>query len=196
MRSRFFDITSALNAVIYHDDAHAFEFLFDAFYEKLLRVALYYLEKDELAEDAVSDVFFSLWSNRQKFSKIENLENYLFTMTKNKCLSALRNKGKVVFGDDQLITSQQIVLENPESNLISDEFVRFYNDRINELPPKCKLVYLMVKEDGLKYKEVAEILNISVKTVENQMTKAIRHIRKCLSSYQKYHSSKGQTDKS
>jgi RNA polymerase sigma-70 factor (ECF subfamily) len=196
MRSRFFDTTSALNAVIHHDDAHAFEFLFDAFYDKLLRVGLYYLEKDELAEDVVSEVFYTLWSNRRKLPKVENLENYLFTMTKNRCLSALRRKGRIMLDDNFLAESQQIVLENPESNLISEEFIRFYNDRIQDLPPKCKLVYLMVKEDGLKYKEVADLLTISVKTVENHMVKAIAYVRNCISSYEDYHMAKGQADKS
>lgn len=195
MRSRFFDITSALNAVIYHDDAHAFDFLFDAFYDKLMRVSLYYLERDELAEDVVSEVFLSLWYNRKKFIKVENIENYLFTMTKNKCLSTLRKKDVLLLGDGAMSSSQQIVMQDPESNLISEEFVKYYNARIKDLPPKCKLIYLMIKEDGLKYKEVSEILNISIKTVENQMTKAIAHIRKSLADYQQYHARIEQSDK-
>jgi RNA polymerase sigma-70 factor (ECF subfamily) len=180
--------------VIHHDDAHAFEFLFDVFYEKLIRVGFYYLERQELAEDAVSEVFYSLWSNRKKFSKVEKIENYLFTMTKNKCLTILRNRNKLVLGEEMIDLSQQIVLQNPESNLISEEFITFYNKRIQEIPPKCKLVYLMVKEDGLKYREVSDILNISVKTVENQMTKAIAHIRKCISMYKDYHNQVEQSD--
>jgi RNA polymerase sigma-70 factor (ECF subfamily) len=195
MRRRFFDITSALNAIVHHDDAHAFEFLFDIFYEKLMRVGFYYLESEDLAEDAVSDVFFTLWANRKKFSNVKNIENYLFTMTKNKSLTIVRNRNKLVFGDDKTEFCQQIVLQNPESNLISKEFVKFYNQRIQDIPPKCKLVYLMVKEDGMKYREVAELLNISVKTVENQMTKAIAHIRKCISMYRDYHNEVEQADK-
>lgn len=195
MRRRFFDITSALNAVIHHDDSHAFEFLFDIFYDKLIRVGHYYLGREELAEDAVSEVFFTFWANRKKFSNVDNIENYLFTMTKNRCLTILRNRNKLVFGDDNMDFSQQIVLQNPESNLISEEFVKFYNQRIQDIPPKCKLVYLMVKEDGMKYREVAEMLNISVKTVENQMTKAIAHIRKCISMYKDYHKQVELADK-
>ena len=195
MRRRFFDIASALNAVVKHDDVHAFEFLFEAFYDRLLRVALYYLDRSEVAEDAVSEVFYTLWSNRNRFSKVENIENYLYTITKNRCLTLLRSKGKMILNDDSAVESHQIVIENPESNLISEEFIKFYNDRIQDLPPKCKLVFMMVKEDGLKYKEVAEHLDISVKTVENQMTKAIGHIRKCLKSYKEYNELKEHSDK-
>ena len=74
MARRFFNITSALNAVIHHNDTHAFEFLFDNFYDKLMRVGLYYLDREALAEDAISEVFFKLWSGRKKLHKIENIE--------------------------------------------------------------------------------------------------------------------------
>jgi RNA polymerase sigma-70 factor (ECF subfamily) len=194
MARRFFNITSALNAVVDHDDHAAFEFLFDHFYEKLMRVALYYLNKELIAEDAVADVFYKLWANRKKLQKVENLENYLFTMIKNQCLYILRSNKKVLFDEAMIDDHQQIVIENPESNLISEEFIKFYNDKVKELPPKCKLVYLMVKDDGLRYKEVADLLNISVKTVENQMTKAIAHIRKCLLDYKTYHNKTNQSE--
>ena len=87
----------------------------------------------------------------------------------------------------QVSKSQQIILDNPETSLISKEFINYYNAKVNELPPKCRLVYLMVKEDGLRYKEVADLLGISVKTVENQMTKAMGHVRKCLADYRDHH---------
>ena len=194
MARRFFDIKSALNAVVAHSDHNAFEFLFDVFYDKLMRVAVYYLGKELLAEDAISDVFFKLWSNRNKLQKVQNLENYLFTMTKNQCLYILRSNKKVIYDEKMMDDNQRIIIENPESNLISEEFINYYNEKIQELPPKCKLVYLMVKEDGMRYKEVAETLNISVKTVENQMTKAIGHVRKCVNAYQSYHKKSDQSE--
>jgi RNA polymerase sigma-70 factor (ECF subfamily) len=92
-----------------------------------------------------------------------------------------------MFDEKMMDNNQSIVLENPESHFISEEFIKHYNSKVQELPPKCKLVYLMVKEDGLKYKEVAEILNISVKTVENQMTRAISHVRRFVNQYHAYH---------
>ena len=187
MAQRFFDITSAVNAVIKHDDSGAFEFLFNAFYDKLMRVGLFYLGKESNAQDAVSEVFYKLWSNRNKLAKVETLENYLFTMIKNHCLGIIRSNKKVIFDENIMEFNQKIVLENPESKLISEEFIKFYNSKIQELPPRCKVIYLMIKEDGLKYKEAADILNISVKTIENQMTKAVSHIRKCLNNYQEYH---------
>jgi RNA polymerase sigma-70 factor (ECF subfamily) len=194
MARRFFNITSAQNAVARHNDHSAFEFLFDVFYDKLLRIAIYYFGKELIAEDAIADVFCKLWDSREKLQKVENLENYLFTMVKNQCLYILRSNKKVIYDEKMMDDNQRIIIENPESNLISEEFITYYNNKIQELPPKCKLVYLMVKEDGMKYKEVAEILNISVKTVENQMTKAIAHVRKCVNAYQAYHKKSDQSE--
>ncbi len=194
MARRFFNTTSALNAVIKHDDHTAFEYLFDIFFDKLSRVSMYYLGKESLAEDAISDVFYKLWVNRKKLHKVENLENYLFTITKNQCLYILRSNKKIIFDEKMMDDNQRIVIENPESGLISEEFINYYNNKVQELPPKCKLVFLLVKEDGLKYKEVAETLNVSVKTVENQMTRAIAHIRKCINTYKAYHSQRSQND--
>jgi len=194
MSRRFFDVASAQNAVVDQNDHSAFEFIFDVFYEKLMRIALYYLGRTLLAEDAVGEVFYKLWNSRHKLQKVENLENYLFTMTKNQCLYLLRSDKKIVFDEKTMDDNQRIVIENPESGLISEEFIKYYNDQVQDLPPKCKLVFLLVKEDGLKYKEVAETLSISVKTVENQMTKAIAHVRQCINSYKTYHKLVEQKD--
>jgi len=119
MARRFFNITSALNAVVNADDHSAFEFLYNAFYNKLMRVALYYLGKELLAEDALSDVFFKLWQNRQKLKKVRNLDNYLFTMTKNQCLYVIRSDKKVIYNDKMMDDHLGIVIDNPESNMIS-----------------------------------------------------------------------------
>lgn len=183
MARRFFDITSAINAIVQYEDAHAFEFIFNTFYDKLYRVAYYYMSSDENAEDAVAEVFYKLWNNRKKLNKIENLENYLFFMIRNQCLSTLRAGKKINYTDKEYNFSQQITVTNPENSLISQEFIQYLNDHIRSLPPRCRVIFIMVKEDGLKYKEVADILNISVKTVENQMTKAIGYLRKIVSAY-------------
>ncbi len=184
MARRFFDITSAVNAIVQYEDSHAFEFIFNAFYDKLYRVAYYYLASDENAEDAVSEVFYKLWLHKKRLNKIEHLENYLFFMTRNQCLSAIRSNKKITYTNQQDDFKQQITTTNPETGLISREFIQHLNKHIGNLPPRCRIVFTMVKEDGLKYKEVAEVLNISVKTVENQMTKAIGYLRKIVTQYE------------
>ena len=194
MARRFFDIASAINAIAYHDDNAAFEYIFNAHYEKIYRVAFYYLTVDVHAEDAVSEVFYKLWLHRQRLAKVENIESYLFSMIKNQCLSVIRSNKKLTFVDNQSGFHQQITLNNPESQLISEEFISYIDKHINSMPPRCRIIFLMVKQDGLKYKEVAELLSISVKTVENQMTKAIGHIRKLVNHYQAGNNSVQQSE--
>jgi len=184
MARRFFDIASAINAIAYHDDGAAFEYLFNAYYDKLYRVAYYYVAVNEQAEDAVSEVFYKLWLNRNRLTKIDNIESYLFSMVKNHCLSFLRSRKRIEYNESLLDFRQQIGVSDPESELISKEFISYISKYIGNLPPRCRIIFLMVKEDGMKYKEVAELLNISVKTVENQMTKAIGFIRKIVNKYQ------------
>ena len=183
MGRRFFDINSAINAIVKNKDAQAFEFIFNTFYDKLYRVAYYYMSSDANAADMVSEVFYKLWLNANRLNKIENLENYLFFMTRNQCLSALRTEKKLMYTSLQSDFRQQITTANPESALISQEFIQHLHKHIGSLPSRCQIIFLMVKEDGLKYKEVADILNISVKTVENQMTKAIGYLRKIVADY-------------
>ena len=161
MGRRFFDINSAINAIVKNKDAQAFEFIFNTFYDKLYRVAYYYMSSDANAADMVSEVFYKLWLNANRLNKIENLENYLFFMTRNQCLSALRTEKKLMYTSLQSDFRQQITTANPESALISQEFIQHLH----------------------KHKEVADILNISVKTVENQMTKAIGYLRKIVADY-------------
>lgn len=183
MARRFFDIASAVNAITYHDDSAAFEFIFKVYYDKLYKVAFYYLPNNAHAEDVVSDVFYKLWRNRERLNKVDNIESYLFSMTKNQCLSFIRANKKVIFNDTLLDFRQRITISNPESELVSKEFINYLEMHIDTLPPRCRIVFSMVKEDGMKYKEVADLLSISVKTVENQMTKAISHIRKIVNDY-------------
>ncbi|NJN26918.1 MAG: RNA polymerase sigma-70 factor [Cyclobacteriaceae bacterium] len=195
MARRYFDIASAVHAIIHSDDKNAFEFLFDHFYVSLIRVATYYLKKEALAEDAVAEVFLKLWESRHKIHKIENLEKYLMVMCKNQCLYTIRSTKKVEYNEELMDFHQQIILDSPESGIISQEFISFFNKTIHELPPKCQVIFLMVKEDGMKYKEVASVLSISIKTVENQMTKAIAHCRKSLRLFQDYHKQIDQSEK-
>ncbi|MDH5380692.1 MAG: RNA polymerase sigma-70 factor [Cyclobacteriaceae bacterium] len=183
MKQRFFDIKSAIKAIVKYDDVGAFEFIFNSFYERLFRIAIFYLKIKEQAEDATSEVFSKLWEKRKTLNGIKSLDKYLFTMCRNQCIQNIRNRRHLDFDNFKLEFNQQLVIDTPESQIISKEFVAFFNEHINKLSPKCRLIYLMVKDDGLKYKEVAHLLNISQKTVENQMSKALSQIRKSIKSY-------------
>ena len=168
------------------NDQHAFKLFFDHFYPRLLKFALYFLESNHAAEEIVSTVFIGIWNNREKLPKIERIEAYLFSSVRNKSFSYLRDNKRIQLRE---LGSEESLLvpsfDNPESEFLSNELKDIIFEAINKLPPRCKMIFLLIREDGLKYHEVAELLDISPKTVEAQMGRALNKLRESLSPYLK-----------
>lgn len=164
-------------AIACFDDAQAYKQLFLLFYPSLVPFAVSIIKSKELAEEIVSDVFIKIWQKRQQLDKVENLSFYLFTAVKNKCLTRLNNsKNKAEVDITDISFEFKSIYHDPEQKMISAEMINQIHKAIQELPPRCKLIFKLVKEEGLKYKEVAELLQLSVKTVENQMSLAFKKI--------------------
>lgn len=155
----------------------AFKKIYLEFYPKLVAFANAYVKNMPEAEDITEDVMVKLWGNRDNLSAIKNLKFYLFVATKNACFNYLlkANKHTVDSLDDYHVDIFGIT-QSPEEKMISDEKLLIIQSAIQKLPPKCKLIFVLVKEEGLKYNEVAELLNVSIKTVETQMTIAFKKI--------------------
>ena len=166
------------------EDPRAFREFFDLYYERLLRLAHYYVESGFAAEEVVSTVFIGIWNNRKKLKDIVQIEAYLFTSVKYKSLSYLRdNEKNSMLSVDAEEPMMKSVLKDPLGDLLNNELREQILNIVNGLPPRCKVVFELVKDDGLKYKEVAEILDISVKAVEAQVSKAMITIRKKIYPY-------------
>ena len=129
------------------------------------------------AGEIVSDVFIRIWNKRQSLPGIENLHLYLYISTKNQAINYLtRQNREKTFSPDEVVVELRSIYYDPEQLLITAEMLRLLQHAISQLPPRCQLIFKLVKEDGLKYKEVAELIGVSIKTVENQMTIALRKI--------------------
>lgn len=155
----------------------AFRKLYHHYYKRLLRFAYILTKNNEIAEELVENVFIKFWKNKQKAESIKNLKVYLYTATKNTCLNYLSSKAHASITEP--FDAINIELSGPicpDQLLIFRETFSKIKDAIETLPPKCKMIFKMIREDGLKYKEVAEILNLSPHTVDAQMTIAIRRI--------------------
>jgi RNA polymerase sigma-70 factor (family 1) len=163
------------------DDDSAFGALFKLYYPRLLSFAEAILKSREPAEEAVEDVFLKLWENRKVLPAINNLNYYLLVSVKHRALDYLEKiKKQAVLSLDEVTFEIGKIELNPETSLISAETVRMIRSVINDLPPRCRLIFHLVKEEGLKYRETAELLNISVKTVETQMSLALSKIGEAL----------------
>ena len=159
------------------NDEVAFKQLFKHYYTALLRFAIAITKEKEPAEEIVGDQFVNIWNKRSSITNISNLKLYLYIAVRNRCLNFIRRNGNLyTITPEQTGTAFHDVTPDPENIMIASELLQAVNKAILELPPKCREVYTLVKEDGLSYKEVAELLNISPRTVENHIATAVRKL--------------------
>lgn len=160
-----------------------FEKLFKTHYSQLCSYANLFLSDPDAAEDVVQEVFFKLWKNRDELIINTTIKSYLFRAVRNGCLNVIdhisvREAYKIVNEND---------IKDSEGNLIDETIVSELEQRIKEtidlLPPERRKIFIMSRFDGLKYREIADQLSISVKTVENQMYQALRFLREKLVDY-------------
>jgi len=160
---------------------HAFGILFDRYGKRLFHFSNGYLKSVEDAEEIVQDVFLKIWNIRKELVVDKSFESYLFTIAKNAILNKIR-KSK----SEQAYLSY--VKLHPDQNVSLDDELDFseldkaYIGAIERLSPRKKEIFLLSKEQFLPNSEIATKMNISIKTVENQMTSAISEIRKTLRS--------------
>lgn len=153
----------------------SFDQPFEQFYRKyqpsLVAYALYLIKSKEDSIEIVNDVFVAIWNKKDNLQIGDGLKAYLYTSTKNRCFNFLKKK-RIEFSDlqDLDVASDQ----QADAKLQQQEEVASVQAVLEMLPPRCKQVFVMSRIDGFKNKEIAELLEISVKTVENQMTKALK----------------------
>lgn len=164
-----------------HGDQTAYKELYLVFYKPLMQFAYSFVRSYENSEEIVSDVFLNIWKKRETLTKVQNLKLYLFVSTKNTALNYLRSQKKPLLQAEQYQVQLQSIYFDPERLMITEEMVNRVQAAIRKLPPRCQLIFKLVKEDGLKYREVAELLNLSLKTVENQVTTATRRLGEAIS---------------
>jgi RNA polymerase sigma-70 factor (family 1) len=160
-----------------YEDMKAYEQLYELLYDGLHRFSNAFVKSNEAAEEIVSDVFIKLWQIRDKLTGIDNLKVYLYTIARNFSYNYLtRHYKKVVLSLDETDPEVLIALDDPEALCISADLVSKIREAIHQLPPQCRIIFQLVREEGMKYKEVAEVLHLSTLTVRNQVAIATRKI--------------------
>ena len=171
------DLKEIQRRIATYDDEKAYQELFFLFYKALNQFAFSFVKSREMSEEVVSDVFINIWKGRKHLEEIDDLKTYLYISTKNIALKYLLKQHKrVAIAIDALNVELESKEIHPEQMMITADMVSKISEAVNHLPPRCKLVYKFIKEDGLRYKEVAAILNISVKTIDNQLAIALKKI--------------------
>lgn len=147
----------------------------------LLWFAIGFLKNREISEEIVSDVYVSIWNNRSQLESIINLKSYLFICVRNGCLSHLRKvKNEKIISIDSVSEFNFVRVEGPENDYIEKETIEQIYAAIETLPCKCKLAFTLAKINGLKYREIAEVLGITEKTVNNHLVLAVKKITELL----------------
>lgn len=158
-------------------DEQAFRKLFDYFSEKLFGFAYVIVKNKDGAIDVVDEVFVKIWKQRTTITSISYLKTYLYTSVKNASLNYLSRKANEQITEPFDFINIQLQEERcPYQQIVTADILKKIQEAVNELPPRCKMVFKLVREDGLKYREVADILNITVNTVDAQMVIAVKKI--------------------
>jgi len=160
-----------------------FETLFKVHYSKLCAYANLFLNDPDASEDVVQEVFFKVWKNRSELVINSTIKSYLFRAVRNGCMNVIdhitvREAYKLV-NEEDIKSSEEV----PIDMAIVSELEQRIRESIDHLPTERRKIFILSRFDGLKYKEIADQLNISVKTVENQMYQALRFLRENLVDY-------------
>lgn len=170
-------INELFSNITMNNDQAAFRAFYNHFFVTLLRFSFTLTHSKEIAEEITNDVFMHCWQKRASLAHIKNPQVYLFVIAKNKAIDYHRKQvasRQVFFPEEDKI---DIAFDSdPEQLMISAEMVRKMEFAIQQLPPKCKMIFTLIKQNGMKYKEVATVMNLSVKTVENQLAIAMKRL--------------------
>jgi len=178
------DTLEHLLQAIANDDQKAFRCFYDRFYPQVYRFVRYFLSYGSDCDDVVSDVFCIIWYNRKKICHIQHIEAWLYITCRNEAWRFLRQQDKYhTISIDEMPIDLVVHADSVEDKLIEEEMFELFKDAVNSLPARCKLVFLMSREEKLKNKEIARILNITEGTVEQQMHIAIQKIVRFVKKY-------------
>jgi len=164
-------------------DSYALQFFFDKYYDNLCNYVNLYLHDQSISEDIVQEIFIYFWEKRGSIKIESSVKSYLFRASRNKFLNHLRNekshqaiKMEVVSGIETFVNPDDHLIDSRQLEVIIDSVVA-------NLPSRCREVYVLHRNDNLSYREIASRMNISEKTVENQMSIALKRLKEQLAPY-------------
>ncbi len=168
-----------IQALFRQNSEKAVEMLFQLHYAYLCQAAFRVINDARLAEDLTQEVFLELWRKKDGIEFAISIKAYLRRAVVNKALNYIRDRKKITDDEEKLLH-----LESPTPSVVqqlnSEELQQLIDRSIDELPEKCRLVFVLSRFEEMSYQEIADHLGISIKTVENQIVKALRHLRRAL----------------
>lgn len=161
----------------------AFEKMFLAYFEPLSKFAWRFVKSSHVAQELVQDVFLNIWENRTSLDARKNIKSYLYYAVRNEALNYIRDQETAKKYNEQIGWLKSVPVTQMHDFDEESEFVQQAKQAIKDLPEGARLIYKLNRKDGLTYREIAEVLEISPKTVESQMGRALKILRQRLSCY-------------
>lgn len=160
-----------------------FEAIFLRHHKSLCDVAFTFVKDKDAAKDIVQEVFLKLWKNIGHVELSEQIGSYLFKATTHTALNHLRGGEKTIRIEQHPAIDKHVMTLSTGSPSEFSELENLVDKAIERLPPRCRVIYLLSRHEGLKYSQIAETLGLSIKTVENQMSIALERMRAELLPY-------------
>ena len=172
-----------LVAQLKNGNEKAFEKLYEKYSGGIYGFSLKLLKSTDFAEEVVQDVFLKVWNTRNDLDINLNFKSFIYTIAKNQSLNILKRASNDLNLRDQLLYTQETFSTSTKDNLLTKEYETVKRNAINSLSQGRRRIFLMSREEGLSYEEIAKNLGISVNTVKTQMKTALKNIRKHLSKH-------------
>ena len=165
-----------------NNNEKAFEVLFKKYYAPLCKYVYTYLKDKDESENITQEVFITIWNNKEQIAINTSVSSYLYRSVRNHAINFLKKSTR--YSVESIENMPGFEIANEESEIDEDTFFEMekkISEAIDSLPDRCREVFKLSRVDGLKYKEIAEQLDISIKTVETQMSIALKRMRDILS---------------
>lgn len=182
MKERNYEELFIFNRMV-DGDKEAFRFFFDRYYTDLCNFVNIYIRDSTISEEIVQDIYVYFWEKKRKINIESSVRSYLMRASKNKSLNYIRNEKIKLNIYEKLSRATEVSEDMPDNILDANQLRKIIDESVNQLPEKCREVYLLAKSKNMSYKEIAGELGISLKTVENHMGKALKRLRKTLMPY-------------
>ncbi len=157
--------------------------IFNQYYKYLVVTATHYVVDQDVAKDIAQDVFFELWKKRETINIQSSLKAYLRKAVVNRSLNKIKSEKKYKYGDEGFDKEKTSTVASSQKEIEANELQDIINASIESLPERCKLVFSLSRFEQLSHQEISDRLGISKKTIENQMTKALKTIRIAVQKY-------------
>lgn len=162
------------------NDRKVFEQVFKSHYTELCRFAMRYVREEIASEEIVQEVFINIWERRAELNINSSIKAYLFTAVRNRSFNYIKLQLPKEHQKTDIDSLSEFQIDNTEDDLRLEEIKAYVNEAIDCLPKKCKAIFILSRTAGMTYREIADEMDISVKTVENQIGLALKKLREQL----------------